>query len=98
MRIVRDHGKSRQAAREMADMLLPALLERHGDRLTDPQGAWDGDVFSFSFRAMGFSIKGTLEIDDARLVLDAGLPLLARPFEGTLRANVESELDRILAE
>ena len=98
MRIVRDHGKSRHAAREMADTLLPALLKRHGERLTDPQGAWEGDVFSFSFRAMGFRVEGTLEIDDARLILDAGLPLLARPFEGALQANVESELDRILAE
>ena len=98
MRIVRDHGRSRQEARAKVDTLLPALLERHGDRLNDAQGAWDDDVFSFAFQAMGFSIKGTLEIDDVVLKLDAGLPLLARPFEGALRTSVERELDRILAE
>ena len=60
MRIVRNHGKSKQEAREKVDTLLPAMLERHGDRVTEPEGAWDGDVFSFSFRAMGYSIEGTL--------------------------------------
>ncbi len=98
MRIVRDHGRSRQRAREKVDTLLSALLERHGNRVTDPRGAWDGDVFAFSFQAMGFSIEGTLEVDDDRLILDAGLPILARPFEGALRASVEAELDRILAD
>jgi putative polyhydroxyalkanoate system protein len=97
MRVVRDHGTTTQGAKDAVDKLLPGVLEQFGSSVSDPQGAWDGDTYRFSFQAMGFGIKGTLQVTDTQVVLDAKLPLLARAFEGTIRSNVESELDRLLA-
>jgi putative polyhydroxyalkanoate system protein len=96
MRIVKDHGMAKQGAKDTVDALLPTLVKRHGDSMSSPTGAWRGDVFEFSFEARGFRIKGTLEVSDTRVTLDARLPFLARPFEGMIRSNIERELDQIL--
>ena len=97
MKIVKDHGMARQGAKDTVDALLPNLIQRHGDSMSNPKGAWSGDVFEFSFVARGFSIKGTLEVNDSQLILDAKLPFLAKPFEGMIRSRIEQELDHILS-
>ena len=97
MRIVRRHNMTRQAAKDTVDGLLPRLIQEHGDSLSSPNGAWSGDVFIFSFKARGFGIKGSLEVTDNEVIIDAQLPFLARPFEGVVRSTVERELDRILS-
>ena len=98
MKIARDHGMTRQEARDAVDTLLPTLMQRHRDSVSDARSSWRSDVLSFSFKARGFDIKGSLEVTDTRVILDARLPFLARPFEGAIRSNVERELDRILGE
>jgi hypothetical protein len=96
MKIVKDHGMARQWAKDTVDALLPTLVQRHGDSMSNPKGEWKEDVFNFSFEARGFKIKGTLEVTDTQVILDAKLPFLARPFEGMIRTNIERELDQIL--
>jgi hypothetical protein len=86
----------KQAAKDTLDGLIPGLIQQYGDRLSKPSAVWGGDVLDFSFEARGFAIKGTLRVTDDEVILDARLPLLARPFEGTIRSAVERELDRIL--
>ena len=97
MKIVRSHNMDKQAVKDTLDALIPRLVRQYGDRLSKPRTAWSGDVLDFSFEARGFAIKGTLRVTDDEVVLDARLPLLARPFEGTIGSAVERELDRILA-
>ena len=87
----------KQAAKDTLGDLIPSLIQQYGDRLSKPSAVWSGDVLDFSFEARGFAIKGTLRVTDDEVILDARLPLLARPFEGTIRSAVERELDRILA-
>ena len=87
---------ARQEAKDTVDALLPTLVQRHGDSMSNPKGEWKGDLFNFSFEARGFKIKGTLEVTDTQVKLDAKLPLLASPFEGMIRSNIERELDQIL--
>ena len=96
MKIVRSHNMDKQAAKDTLDALLPRLVQQYGDMLSKPSAAWSGDVLDFSFDARGFGIKGTLKITDDQVILDARLPLLARPFEGTIGSAVECELDRVL--
>ena len=81
----------------MVEGLLPALTEQFGGSVSNPSSTWQGDVLSFSFRARGFDIKGTLEITDTDAVLDVTLPFAARLFEGSIRSSVERELDQFLS-
>lgn len=88
---------TREAAKEMADGLLPVMLQEYGSSISDPKNTWRGHTMDFSFKARGFEIKGKLEVTDTGVVLDVRLPLAARLFEGTIRASIERELDRILS-
>ena len=87
---------TRQSAKDKAEGLLPQLLERHGDSISNARHLWRGDEMEFSFRAKGVNVTGTLRITDTEVVLDVKLPWTAKLFEGVLRSNVEQELDQIL--
>jgi putative polyhydroxyalkanoate system protein len=96
MKIVRSHNMDKQAAKDTLDALIPHLVQQYGDKLSKHSAVWSGDVLDFSFEARGFDIKGTLKVTGDEVILDARLPFLAGPFEGTIRPAVERELDRIL--
>ena len=49
----------------------------------------------FSFRARGFSFRGTLEVTDAQFILDVGVPLLARPFQGRVETAIHEWVDDV---
>ena len=50
----------------------------------------------YSFQARGFNISGTLEVADTELILDMGIPFLARPFQGRIEAEINRWLDESL--
>ena len=88
---------TRQGAKDAVEGLVPDLIGRFGQRVSDPQWAWRGDTMAFSFTAMGFAIKGTLEVSDTTVVVDVKLPLAARLFEGKLRSEAERAIDGYLS-
>ena len=96
MRIARSHKMTRQSAKDKAEDLLPQLLERHGDSVSNAQHRWQEDKMQFSFRAKGMDVSGSLEITDSEIVLDIRLPWQAELFEDVLRSSVDHELDQIL--
>ena len=96
MKITRKHRMTKQAAKSKVQGLLPKLIEQYGQRLSDPVHEWHGDTMRFSFGALGFTIKGTLDVTDSDAVLDLDLPFAAKLFEGTVRSSVERELDQML--
>ena len=97
MRVLKKHGSTREVARDKIETLLPSLMERFGDRLSDIKHDWRGDDLGFSFQASGFNVSGTVSVSDTDLLLDLRLPLAARLFEGKIRSAVEDELDRLLS-
>ena len=96
MRIVRKHSMTPDAAKEWVGNKLPELLGRFGDSVSNVTHTWRGDVMDFSFQARGFNISGTLEVADTELTLDMGIPLLARPFQGRIEAEIDRWLDESL--
>ena len=96
MRVLKKHNSRPENVRDKIETLLPSLLERFGDSVSDVEHGWRGDDLEFSFRALGLSIMGTASISDTELILDLRLPLAARMFEGKIRSAVEDELDSLL--
>ena len=97
MKIVRQHNKTRQEARDTVEGLVPALMQRFGEAVSDPKANWEGDVMVFSFSARGFDVKGALEVTDAEVLLDVKLPFAAKFFEGTIRSKAEQAIDQYLS-
>ena len=62
--------------------LLPELLQRYGSDVSSPQRLWNGNVMAFSFVARWFTIKGTVTVGEAEVVLDADIPPLL--FEASI--------------
>ena len=95
MRIVRRHNTTKQQARVTLDAELPALLSRFGNDVSNVATSWSDSAMEFSFRARGFSFRGTLEVTDAQFILDVGVPLLARPFQGRVETEIQEWVDDI---
>ncbi|MCX8213778.1 MAG: polyhydroxyalkanoic acid system family protein [SAR202 cluster bacterium] len=98
MKIVRRHSLGKEAAKARLESELPSLLQQFGGSVSDLTYVWQSYVLEYSFKARGFGVNGTLEITDTKVKLDLRLPFMARAFEGTIRSNIEPELDRIMDE
>ena len=65
MRISREHGMAKQEARDAVEGLMPKLLAKFGDDISDLKSEWAGDSMTFSFRAKGFGITAE-QLDNVR--------------------------------
>jgi hypothetical protein len=89
MRIEVPHHTDKAAARRKIDETIESMQQQHGHMASDIEKSWNGDTLTFSLRARGLAVKGTLEVTDTELILDGKLPLMAKPFEPRIRASVE---------
>ena len=93
MRIAVPHNTSRVIARSKVEQRLVQLLSQFGAHAEDLEHSWTGDTLSFKGKAKGLKLEGTVEVDDADVVIDAKLPLIAMAFEGRIREAVKREAD-----
>jgi putative polyhydroxyalkanoate system protein len=82
------HSMARSELREAAEGLARELEKTHGVR-----AQWDGD----SVRIRGAGIDGKLTLGDADVLVSVELGLLASPFKGALRSEVERFLDEYVS-
>ena len=95
MRIAVEHKTTREQARRRVEQKLATLLGQFGHQADDLHHEWNGDTLHFKGKAKGLSIKGTVEITDAAMIVDAKLPLIAMAFEGRIREAVQKEADTL---
>ena len=95
MQIKRKHNVPPKRAREMVEAFIPKLVEQYGDYVSNTSYSWCGSILSFAFKARGFNICGEIALTENEVVLDVGMPLLLRPFEGTIRPKVISAMDEV---
>lgn len=92
MHVAVPHNTTRENARRKVDQKLAQLLRQFGDKADEVDHDWSGDTLTFSGKARGMSVRGTLDITDAEVIVDGKLPFLAKPFEGRIREALEREL------
>ena len=97
MKVVRNHNMTAPKAIEAVDSLLPGLENRFAGSVSDVRHSWKGNTMEFSFKALGFNINGQIRVTETQVALNAHLPLLVRPMAGKFQAEVERELDEIIA-
>ncbi len=83
-------------ARGEVERALPGLLQEFGSDVSNITHVWSGNSMNFSFRARGWSIKGRIDVTESNVLIDVNLPILARPFEGRIRAATERKLEQLL--
>ena len=98
MRITSTHNTTAESARAAVEGQMPRLMERFGSIVTDPTWGWRGNVMEFAFMAVGSRFQGTLEMNDTELVLDIGVPLRFRLFQGIIEAEARKWCDEVFGD
>lgn len=91
------HQLSQDEALGRLKNLLTDMKSQYGDKITDLQENWSGDGGTFSFKAMGFKLSGTLQVTGSEMNLDGDFPWAAKPFQGTVEATIRERAERLLA-
>ena len=97
MRVAVPHHTTKDMARSRVEQKVGQLLGQFGDKADELEHQWSGDTLTFSGKARGMSVRGTLEVTDAEVIVDGKLPFLAKPFEGRIREALERELAALFA-
>ena len=77
--------------------LLGEVKNDYGDRVTDLKESWTDTGGEFSFRAMGFSISGKLQVRPNEVELKGNYPLAAIPLKGKIEQTIRERATQLLA-
>lgn len=72
------------------------MKNRYSDKISDIQEEWDGDSANFSFKLMGFSVKGKLLVAETDVQLEGSLPFAAVPFKGMVETAIREQTKELL--
>jgi hypothetical protein len=73
------------------------MKERHGDKVSNLEEAWDGNRLNYAFSTYGFHIKGDVSVEPNEVKMNGALPFAAMMFKGKIEQTVREELDKLLA-
>lgn len=90
------HSLSQDIATERVKGLLNKLKADYGDMIQDLNESWNGNSSQFSFKVMGMSVKGNLNVDSDFVSLDGQIPLAALPFKKTIEGKIREEALKLL--
>jgi hypothetical protein len=91
------HALGQEEAKRRVTNLLAESRAKFGAHASDVTETWNGHMNNFSFRALGFSVSGTLEAQPSQLVIDIQFPLAALPFKGRVESEILSRARELLA-
>lgn len=95
MRVSFDHHSTREIVRGKLEEAIGKALDIVGGQITQVRYAWMGDKLDFSFAVMSKTIKGTADVTDTEIIVDAGIPLMFRPVEGKVKSRILSTLNEM---
>ncbi len=77
--------------------LLERAKERNQDKVQDLVEQWNDHTLTFSFKAYGFDVGGTVVVEPQTVRVEAKLPFAAMMFKGKIEQALRDELTRALA-
>lgn len=86
------HALGREAARARLQGGVDRIRSRLGDfRMQLVEEDWQGDTLHFGVAALGQTVNGKLEVEDALVRLEVMLPWMLAIFAEKLRLGVEKQ-------
>ena len=73
------------------------VRDAYRGQVSDLQEVWNEHILSFSFKAVGMKVAGTVTVEDLAVKLNAELPFAAMMFKGLIEQKVREELGELLA-
>jgi hypothetical protein len=90
------HGLGQQQAVERLKAFLERIAERYKDQVSKLEGSWAENVLTFAMTTYGFTISGTLTVDDTAAKLEGQLPFAALAFRGKIEKSIGDEIAKAL--
>jgi hypothetical protein len=97
MTIAIPHSLTEEEAMGRIKNLLAEVKNDYGDKVTDLRENWTGNGGEFSFKAMGFTLSGTLAVKPNEVVMKGNFPLAALPFKSKIESMIRSRAEQLLA-
>jgi hypothetical protein len=91
------HNLGQEEAKRRLTKLISESREKFRDQVSDLQESWNGNVDNFSFRAMGFSVDGKLDVQPSSLIIDMNFPWAVLPFKGKVESEILKHAAELLA-
>ena len=91
------HNLPQQEATERLKRLLEFVKDAYKDKFKDLQETWGDNSLSSSFKTMGFTIKGKVDVESNQVKIDSDLPFAAMMFKGQIEKTLREQLTKTLA-
>jgi len=91
------HQLGQEAAKNRIAGLMADSRGRFAGQVSQVAESWNGYVDAFSFRAMGFSVNGKLDVQAAHVLIELNLPLAAYPLKGRIENEILTHARELLA-
>jgi hypothetical protein len=91
------HQLGQDEAKCRVSKLITESRGQFGDKVTDLEEAWTGNIETFRFCAMGMAIDGRLDVQPAEVLIDVNLPWAALPFKGRVESEILKHARELLA-
>jgi hypothetical protein len=76
--------------------LLTDTAREHSDKIQNLTENWTGNEGTFSFKAMGYDISGTLTVTPATVELNGTIPFAVSLFKGKITSLINEKADALL--
>jgi len=91
------HNLGQDEAKSRVTRLIAESREKFGDKVSDLRETWNGHLDTFSFRAMGFSVDGQLDVQPSEVRIEINFPWAALPFKGRVENEIVKHAEELLA-
>lgn len=91
------HQLGVEEAKRRISHLVSDAKSQFGSNVTDVREEWTQNTNEFSFRAMGFSVSGNLEVNEKTVDGEILLPFAALPFKGRIEEELSTRARELLA-
>jgi hypothetical protein len=91
------HKLGADEAKRRITQLIGEARGQFGHSVSDVKESWVDNRGTFSFRAMGFSVSGNLQVEPATVEMDINLPFAALPLKGRIENELSSKAKTLLA-
>jgi hypothetical protein len=90
------HDLGQQEAMDRLKKFRDQIHARHAGEVKDLQETWNGHVLQYSFKSLGFLIKGTVSVEPNEVTVEGTLPMLAALLKGKIEKTIHGELTKVL--
>jgi hypothetical protein len=96
LNVVVPHKLTRDEAINRIKRLLSEVKAGHADKITSINEEWKDNLGTFTLEAMGYSVTGTITVENASVEFDANLPFPASMAKGTIAKTVKDKATALL--